>query len=72
MLVHISTISGTHSENEDGGQSSSGTLNVAPSGGSCAVGEEGAPPACPCILLNCFAIRPFQVFDLGDGIGSIT
>ena len=26
-----------------GGQSSSGTLNVAPSGGSCVVGEEGDP-----------------------------
>lgn len=70
MLVHISTINGTHSENEDGGQSSRGTLKVAPSGGNCAVGEEGAPPAWPCILLNCFAILPFQVFDLGDAKGS--
>lgn len=48
-----------------GGQSSSGTLNVAPSGGSCVVGEEG-DPVCPCILRNCFATLPFHVLVFGE------
>lgn len=48
------------------GHNSNGTLNVAPSGGNCAVGDDGEP-AWPCIRLNCFATRPFHVFDFGDG-----
>ena len=51
------------------GQSSIGTLKVAPSGGKWAVGEEG-DPAWPCIRRNCLATLPFHVFDFGDGNGS--